>query len=33
MIKLLAAQQAYQANAQTIKIENQNYQTLVAMGG
>ncbi len=33
MVKLLAAQQAYQANAQTIKIENQNYQTLIAMGG
>jgi flagellar hook protein FlgE len=33
MVKLLAAQQAYQANAQTIKLENQNYQTLIAMGG
>jgi len=33
MVKLLAAQQAYQANAQTIKVENQNYQTLIAMGG
>lgn len=33
MVKLLAAQQAYQANAQAIKLENQNYQTLIAMGG
>lgn len=33
MVKLLAAQQAYQANAQAIKLENQNYQTLMAMGG
>ncbi|QWC97601.1 flagellar hook-basal body complex protein [Polynucleobacter paneuropaeus] len=33
MVKLLAAQQAYQSNAQTIKVEDQNYQTLIAMGG
>jgi flagellar hook protein FlgE len=33
MVKLLAAQQAYQANAQAIKLENQDYQTLIAMGG
>jgi flagellar hook protein FlgE len=32
MVKLLAAQQAYQSNAQTIKVEDQNYQTLIAMG-
>ena len=33
MVKLLAAQQAYQSNAQTIKVEDQNFQTLIAMGG
>jgi flagellar hook protein FlgE len=33
MVALLAAQQAYQASAQTIKINDQMYQTLIAMNG
>jgi flagellar hook-basal body protein len=33
MVALLAAQQAYQASAQVVKIENQIYQTLIGMNG
>ena len=33
MVGLLAAQQAYQASAQVVKIESQNYQTLIGMNG
>jgi|UniRef100_UPI0040472AD3 flagellar hook protein FlgE len=33
MVGLLAAQQAYQASAQSIKVESQNYQSLIAMNG
>jgi flagellar hook protein FlgE len=33
MVGLLAAQQAYQASAQVIKIQSQDYQTLLGMNG
>jgi flagellar hook protein FlgE len=33
MVGLLAAQQAYQASAQVIKIQAQDYQTLIGMNG
>ncbi|QWD13709.1 flagellar hook-basal body complex protein [Polynucleobacter paneuropaeus] len=33
MVGLLAAQQAYQASAQVIKLEGQDYQTLIGMNG